>query len=359
MIIRIFCLLTAFLFLFIPVTYGQINVNDFGFSGQFFLSYDHISTEGEVSNEFILKRGYITFRGDIHERISVRFTQDVTIDQEGDGEGDIELRLKYALVNLTLNDLSIIRNPRAEVGVISRPWVDFEQSINDFRSQESMFLDNNKILVSADYGVSLSADLGDALGEEERESIGSDGGRYGSFHFGVYNGGGYSALEKNRNKVVEGRLTLRPLPYALPGLQTSFFGSYGRGNIPESPDFTLTGSGISYESSRWTTLLQGFWGEGDSAGLLVDEDMVALPIYGWSFFHELKPFSIPVSLLGRYDNITHRESGELAVQEFLGGVAYTFPNSSKIILSYKNREDGVPFGDAGSHAFSVITEIRF
>ena len=30
-----------------------------------------------------------------------------------------------------------------------------------------MFLDNNKILVSADYGVSLSADLGDALGEEE------------------------------------------------------------------------------------------------------------------------------------------------------------------------------------------------
>ena len=111
MIIRIFCLLTAFLFLFIPVTYGQINVNDFGFSGQFFLSYDHISTEGEVSNEFILKRGYITFRRDIHERISVRFTQDVTIDQEGDGEGDIELRLKYALVNLTLNDLSIIRNP--------------------------------------------------------------------------------------------------------------------------------------------------------------------------------------------------------------------------------------------------------
>src|SRR5690625_6855800 len=79
--------------------------------------------------------------------------------------------------------------------------------------------------------------------------------------------------------------------------------------------------------------------------------MLALPIYGWSFFHEFKPFSIPVSLLGRYDNITHRESGQLAVQEFLGGVAYTFSNSSKIILSYKNREDGVPFGDARTHAF--------
>lgn len=359
MISRSFLLFTTLFICFITPAFAQVNVNDLGFSGQFFLSYDHVSTDGEISNEFALKRGYITFRRDLNERISVRFTQDVTLDEDGDGEGDIELRLKYALVSLSLDDFSIFRNPQIEVGVISRPWIDFEQDINDFRSQESMFLDNTKILVSADYGVSLSADLGEELPESVRENIDSAGGRYGSFHFGLYNGGGYSALEKNRNKLVEARLTLRPLPDILPGLQTSFFGSLGKGNIPESPDFSLGGTGISYESAKWNTVVQGFYGKGDSAGLLVGESLQAVPLYGWSMFHEFKPFQVPISLLGRYDNITSRDTDQTAMEKFLGGIAYNFPNRSKIILSYKYRDNQPPFGDIDTRAFSIITEIRF
>lgn len=357
-----FKILVLLLFSFlvsVPLTFAQSKINDLGFGGQFFFSYDQQFADDEVHNEFLLKRGYITFRRDLHERIGIRFTQDITIDQEGDGEGDIELRLKYALIYLSLNDLSFIKNPQIELGVISRPWIDFEQSVNDFRSQKSMFLDNNNILTSADYGVSISGDLGEELPEHVRESLGSGGGRYGSFHLGVFNGGGYSALEKNSNKLVEARLTLRPLPDHLPGLQATFFGAYGKGNIPESPDFRLTGSGISFESAYWVTLLQGFYGTGDGRGSLTDDSFQALPIHGWSTFHELKPFAFPISILARYDHISNRDTSSLMTQKVLGGIAYSFPNRSKIILSLGHCDDHEPYGDQDFTTFSIITEVRF
>lgn len=356
---RILVLFLFYLFISVPLSFAQSKINDLGFSGQFFFSYDHHFMDDEVYNEFLLKRGYITFRRDLHERIGIRFTQDITIDQEGDGEGDIELRLKYALIYLSLNDLSFIKNPQIELGVISRPWIDFEQGINDFRSQKSMFLDNNDILTSADYGISLAGDLGEELPEHVRESLGSGGGRYGSFHLGLFNGGGYSALEKNNNKLIEARLTLRPLPDHLPGLQTSFFGAYGKGNIPESPDFRLTGSGISFESTYWTTLLQGFYGTGDGRGFLTDDAFRALPIRGWSTFHELKPFAFPISILARYGRISDRDNNNLITQKVLGGIAYSFPNRSKIILSLGHRDDLEPFETQDFTTLSIITEVRF
>lgn len=356
---RIFVLLSFIFLTSVVLVFAQDRNDNFGFSGQFFFSYDQMHLENEVRNEFLLKRGYITFRRDLHERIGIRFTQDVTIDQEGDGEGDIELRLKYALVNVKLNDLLLFKNPEFEVGVISRPWIDFEQDINDYRSQESMFLDNNNLLASADYGISLAADLGEELPESVSESLGTGGGRYGSFQIGVYNGGGYSALEKNNNKLVEGRLTLRPLPGHLPGLQASFFGSSGKGNIPESPDFNLGGSGLSFESSRWTAVVQGFSGRGDSSGRLINEHYEALPVYGWSTFHEIRPFSVPVSLLLRADTLSDRGEKRMLTRMLLGGIAYVFPNRSKIIFSYGQHDEREPIGDREFSTIRLIAEVRF
>ena len=138
--------------LFFPCTlYSQQLDTSVDFSGQFFLSYERIFEEEAVNNEFTIQRGYITFKKKLSEMAQIRFTQDVSIDQEGDGEGNIELRLKYALLNLNLNDWGFLTSPNVELGVVHRPWIDFEQKINDYRSQESMFLDQNGIVSSADF----------------------------------------------------------------------------------------------------------------------------------------------------------------------------------------------------------------
>lgn len=59
-------------------------LNDISFSGQWFLSYQSVSVRGVSDNEFLLKRGYITFNKRFNEHFSARITQDVNVDREGD-----------------------------------------------------------------------------------------------------------------------------------------------------------------------------------------------------------------------------------------------------------------------------------
>lgn len=340
---------------------AQSLIHDLGFSGQFFFTYERTfdNDNTNVDNEFLLKRGYITFRNNISDNVSIRFTQDVSVDREGDGMGNIELRLKYALVSVDFNDAGIFKNQNVEFGVVNRPWIDFEQDINDYRGQSPMFLDNNKYLSSADYGITYSARLGEELPEESQAGHGSAPGRYGSLSFGVYNGGGYSALEFNNNKMLEGRLSLRWFPDRIPGLQTTLFGTWGKGNLPESPDFRLAGSALSYESKYWNGVLQGFLGIGDGAGQQVTATLEGLPTQGWSVFQEIKPFSYPVSLTLRFDELINRNTDSWFFREAIGGVAYRFPNNSKVILNLDRRwfRDGT--GTDHFTTVEIITEVRF
>lgn len=348
------------LFLFLPITISaQSTINDLGFSGQFFFSYQKTFENVDVDNEFLLKRGYITFRRDISDRVKIRFTQDVSVDKDGDGEGNIELRIKYALVNIAMNDMRLIKNSSIDLGVVGRPWINFEQDINDFRSQSSMFLDDNNILSSADYGVTYSGQLGEDLPESAQSGIRSEPGRYGSFSIGIYNGGGYSAIERNNNKLIEGRLSLRPMAELLPGFQTSLIGSIGKGNIPESPDFSMGALALSYETQKWIGVLQGFTGNSDAAGDFVNQNFEPIDLNGWSAFSEFKPFDVPISVTLRYDQLNNRELSEWHTRKFVTGLAYVFSNRSKIILDYDRSWYNEIDGSRAVDTLEIITEIRF
>lgn len=348
--------------LFFPFTlYSQELDTSVDFSGQFFFSYERIFENEGVTNEFSIQRGYITFRKQISDMAQIRFTQDVSIDRAGDGIGNIELRLKYALLKLNFDDFGILTRPNAEIGVVHRPWIDFEQKINDYRSQESMFLDQNGIVSSADYGFTFASLLGGEIDEEYQEEVQSSyPGRYGSLSLGIYNGGGYNSLERNNNKLLEGRFTVRPLPDHIPGFQTSIFGSLGKGNISESPDFEMIASALSYESPRFTSVLQGFRGIGDASGDFITGDFQSIPLQGWSHFIEIRPFeNLPIALTNRFDEIVNRDTNLWTSRQAVGGVAYRFSNGSKIILNIRRnwiKQDG---NVEDVNRLEIITEIRF
>jgi hypothetical protein len=340
---------------------AQQSFDNVDFSGRFFLSYEHDVYNEMSTQQFAIKRGYITFRSDLNNRFRVRFTQDVTIDQSGDGTGDIELRLKYALLEYQMKSYGFLHAPAVEAGVVHRPWIDFEQDINDYRAQKSMFLDQNDIIASADYGIQFSAGLGEPIQNAGAKGLRTNSSRYGSFALGVYNGGGYSNLERNSNKLIEGRITLRPLPYRLEGLQTSFLGVLGKGNIPEAPDFRLAAAALTYESNMANIMLQGFTGLGDGEGRFINQETLEPQrIEGWSVFSELKPeFTDPIRFTIRYDEFYNYELNQLMRRQWVGGLAYVFRSGSKIIVDVSRENNALPDNNISFTRIELVGEIRF
>lgn len=242
-------------FVISALSYGQISKSmidsllrkDFSVDMEWFLANRFGEKNNEPFNEFTLKRGYINIKKGISKNVSGRITTDITVDEEGDGEGDIELRLKYLYLKYKLKDILFLHKPFFEFGLVHRPWIDYEQIINRYRVQGRMFLERNDVINSADFGIVFMSLLGGEMDEAYKKHVNSKcAGKYGSLSFGVFNGGGYHAMENNRSKTFDGRLSLRPLPDFFPGLQFTYHGSYGTGNIEEEPHFHYQSLFTSY-----------------------------------------------------------------------------------------------------------------
>lgn len=298
--------------------------------GVWYLTYRIGKSEGETFNRFGIERGYINIRHTLNDRWSGRITPDVTHDDLG----DVKVRLKYAYGNLKLDDAGFFTSPHIEMGIAHRPWLDYEEHINLYRNQGTMFLERVHLFNSADFGVTFFSLLGGEVDEEFQETVTSAyPGRWGSFAVGVYNGGGYHAKEQNENKTLETRLSIRPFPYAAPGLQVSYLGMFGKGNTEESPDFTVNSVFGSYETRDVVLSAQRYFGDGDQKGRFVDDDGVAVGQDGYSLFAEWKLHGPDVSIIGRYDSFDS-EADDGDSDRLIFGVAYHIKGHSKILLDY-------------------------
>ncbi len=335
-------------------------LNDISFSGQWFLSYQSGRVRGISDNEFLLKRGYITFNKRFNEHFSARITQDVNVDREGDGEGDIEIRLKYGFLRYQFSGGSLFYKPYVEFGMVSRPWIDFEQSINRYRVQGTMFLERSGILSSADYGLSFVTLLGGELDEDYQKNVSrSFPGKYGSFAIGIYNGGGYHAIEKNENKMVDGRLSLRPVPEIIPGLQFSFVGAYGKGNVGSSPEYKTLAGILSYESRIIDLTGTYYSGTGFEDGGQLNSYGKPPSNNGYSIFADFNIPKTPFNLIGRYDKFTSDSGIFKSISErYILGFAYYFLGDSKIIIDYDRVKRNFTTGK-DDYVFEIAVEVRY
>jgi hypothetical protein len=168
-----------------------------------------------------------------------------------------------------------------------------------------------------------------------REVNGKYPGRYGSVSFGVYNGGGYHAIEQNNNKTIEGRLSVRPLPDRVPGLQLSYNGVYGKGNTKAAPDWTVNAMFLSLEHRRYTATCMYYSGEGDYKGKAVDVRGNSFGQSGMSFFGEWKMPMKKISVIGRYDCFDDDPSSDgFNVKRIIAGTAYHVDSKTRILLDY-------------------------
>ncbi len=302
-------------------------------SGQWFLAYQIEDYENTTSNQFTLKRGYITFKQDLNNRFSVRFTQDITLDEEGEDAGNIEMRLKYCYLNINLDDWGIIYDPKVELGLVHRPWIDFEQHINNYRVQGKMFLESYKIVSSADFGITFSGLLGGKMPSKYQKEVNSSSpGKYGSFVIGIYNGSGYHSFEANKNKTLESRITLRPFPETVPGLQFSYSNAYGKGNSDLNSDFILNNFFVSSESKLHTVTAQYYKGTGDFMGTYVDSTGTSYKNNGYSVFGELKTFDSKLCVFGRYDFFNLKQDTKTEKEQIILGLSSYFHKKNKLVF---------------------------
>lgn len=317
-------------------------------STQIFLGFRYFEEGGNNFNEFTVKRGYINFQKSLNKHLSGRITPDLTVDKEGDGEGDLEMRLKYCYMELKDDgNYWFFSSPSLVVGEVFTPWISFEERINVYRVVGSHFLDKTTIVSSADFGLTATALIGDKLDKTYQKEVSNVyPGRYGSFAFGIYNGGGYHAPEQNNNKTIQWRLTLRPLPEIITGLQLSYTGAHGKGNTDLNPSWNINSGAISYENHFLTLTGQYFKGTGNHQGNFADSLGNAYDVDGYSTFAEIKLFKKKLSLFGRYDYMnTNKGTDKVKSTQEIVGIAYHIYGKNKVVLDFnRNSQAGESIG---------------
>lgn len=331
---------------------------DFTFSGQWFTAYT-MDDNSHPSNQFVLRRGYFTAKKKLNQHFSFRITQDIAVDGEGDGVGDLEIRLKYGYLKYSGPDLGKITDLFVEMGVVHRPWLDFEQKINRYRVQGTMYLERIGILRSADFGITVGGNLGGKVDTDYQKKVQkSYPGKYGSFAAGIYNGGGYEAREENDNKYLEGRLTLRPMPEMMTGLQFSLIAGHGKGNIAIEPDFSFGAGIVTFEAQHLALSGTFFAGKGDLRGNSADSLGNVPDRSGFSFFAEVALSPKNLKLFGRYDSFTDQLSaGDLTRERNIAGLSLYFVNNSKVLVDV----DHVPGKDGRQDdtVYEIALEVNF
>lgn len=306
----------------------------------------------EAYNLFSVARGYLT----VQKEITPWFYARVTPDVYQNAVGDWELRLKYYYAEFRPGDVCFLTDMQSEWGLGHMPWLDFEEHVNPYRCQGTMPIERAGVFNSADLGASLRGNFGGQVPDAE-ETLGTKhyDGYYGSWHFGVYNGAGYHAVEHNGSKPFEGRITLRPLPEAMPGLQLTYFGIAGLGNTTGlASDYDVNMVMLSYQK-EWLVLTAQYFGtRGNAAGTWVDANGRALNTEGYSFFanYRLPTREQKLWLFSRYDHFNQDVNQDVAARAnydmYIGGVAYYLYKNCLIMMDYEETHYGSGAGTKGS-----------
>lgn len=290
-----------------------------------------------------LKRSYFTLKKDLNKTFSVRYTQDLTVDKEGSDAGNVETRLKYLYLKAKPKiNSDFFTGTFVEIGMVHTPWLDYEQKINTYRVQDNMAIERNKIFNSADFGITVAGNFGPKMDKEFLKNVnGAMKGKYVSYMLGVYNGGGYAGLEKNKNKVVAGRLSYRPFPEVAPEFHVSGNVYYGKGNTEHSPDYSQLLGFLAYTGKNLTLTGQYHMGTGDFRGNYVEKDNPekALKNNGYSFFGEYRFGKTPWALWGRLDKFTlEKETKNVNTSRYIGGISYRLSKNIRFILDTEYSE---------------------
>ena len=322
------------------------------FEGLYYLKYQagQESNGTKNYNQFAVKRGYLTVKKKINDMLSSR----ITMDTYQDASGDMKVRVKYIYADFKLPGFAFITKPHTEFGLVHTTWLDFEEHIDYYRMLDEMFMERAGIFNSGDFGLTFAGYFAGELDEEYQKTVNKKyPGRYGSFAIGIYNGGGYHAKEDNQNKSLQARITIRPLPDNIPGLQVSYLGITGvstkisqsttsfidwsDSSIVETSvttidnDWLTNAMMISFEHQYFTLTGTYVIGYGNKSGSISDQADYS----GISLFCAGK-LTEEWRVIGRFDSFDPDvDVSNDAYTRIVAGAGYDFGHENILILDYE------------------------
>jgi hypothetical protein len=157
-----------------------------------YVQYDAELKNREDFNVFDVTRAYLNVNGQLSKNVRFRFTPDIRRATDSSLGGTLVLRVKYAFVEL--DNLKTARS-WVRFGAHQTPWLDFEEGIDRYRVQGTMFAGREGLIPgSSDFGVGYFTPIG----------------KYLDVQTGIYNGEGYAQTDLNKYKSLQGRVTVRP-----------------------------------------------------------------------------------------------------------------------------------------------------
>lgn len=338
----------------------------FKLSGEAFLNWSYKNGQGATSNAITLERGYFTVTKKANSWLSFRYTTDVAFAETKEtAEGTVEntldgnyvIRTRILMAEMSVGGKGALTDVKARFGMQGVGPDDFEQAVNPYRAQSRNWLERIGLLSTADIGLGLAGSFGGKL-EDAQGKTGSAkfDGRYGTWQLNLTNGGGYAKKEANENKLLSGRVTVRPLADRLPGLQLTYAGAVGRDNTVNGAedagvDFSFHYGMLSWQSPQFVVYAQSILGENNQAGKFVytndDGESEGLRSRSWSLFGaaKLPAAGSRFAVFARYsvfdgdadDDLT-TEDQKTGITLMTGGVSYDIAKGNLLIAAIESTD---------------------
>jgi len=200
-------------------------------TGVIYTQYQYTDAPIAAKSTFDMTRAYVNVLGRFSNGITTRLTTDILPTGT-----NLAIRLKYAFAAWTPTGSSLTY----KLGMIQTPWVDFEETLWDYRMQGTIAVDRNGAMTSADIGFGVD-------GRWNNEQVNAQ--------FAIVNGEGYAGGSGDFRKDVEARVSYRIQPTndnsRVGGLRLSGYVGIGK----------VTGSGadrnrylgmLSYRTTQYT-----------------------------------------------------------------------------------------------------------
>src|SRR5216117_3801474 len=204
--------------------------------GLVYTQYQYSDAPIAAKSTFDMTRAYVNVLGRFSNGITTRVTTDILPNPAGNQS----IRLKYAFAAWTPTGSSLTY----KLGMIHTPWVDFEETLWDYRMQGTIAVDRNPIggpstMTAADIGVGVD-------GHWDGERINGQ--------LTIVNGEGYSGGTGDFRKDVQARVSVRVKPTndatRVGGLRVSGYAGIGKANGGADRNRYL--GMLSYKTTQYT-----------------------------------------------------------------------------------------------------------
>ena len=286
------------------------------FSGLTYLGYTNTDFENgsKSGSDFEIRRAYFQLKAYLMDDPKSYYR--VTFDMDKDETGDEKVRAKYAYVYLN----NILPFTGVEVGLVHRPWHDYEEHNAWYYRNISKVLVENKngahLSNSADYGVMFKTKT-----------------QYFDADYGVFSGEGYHGHQNGNGMSFEWRTTAHLLGVKGKDKQTSktyldasFFGQLNKDHksvdvatAVEDQDLNFYGFHAVYNQPEFLLAAQYIYSENtsDIVANISKQAGEGYSINGEYRLGDEKQYR----LLARYDSWTP-EASDLEKKTFIAGVAW-------------------------------------